>query len=220
MIGGTMNGEPGHGHERRESVASDVVADDSRLASEVSDRVRDILDAAERQAESLRAEAREEARRHAEDARRRADELIAQRERRISQLSDALVARLETLLRGLEGAEEARAAFEDLVRALGDAAERIGRDASEPGEPSPQPGPLAGEQDALAAHTHEERDRRADGAHIVAIQMAAAGRTRADTESHIRDSLGIADPGPVLDEVFGPGTPGEATVPWAKPRPG
>jgi vacuolar-type H+-ATPase subunit E/Vma4 len=215
-----MNGEPGHGHQRRESFASDVVADDSRLAPEISDRVRDILDAAEREAESLRAEAREEARRHAEDAKRRAGELVAQRERRISELSDALVARLETLLRGLEGAEEARAAFEALVRALGDAAERIGREVSEPGEPSEQRAPVAGDQDTLAAQTHEEQDPRADGAHIVAIQMAAAGRTRGQVESHIRDSLGVADPAPVLDEVFGPGTPSEATVPWARPRPG
>jgi hypothetical protein len=58
------------------------------------------------------------------------------------------------------------------------------------------------------------------GAQLAAIQMAAAGSTRSAVESHLRDSLGVADPGPVLDEVFGPGTPADSTVPWARPAPG
>jgi hypothetical protein len=209
-----------------------------RLAPEISRRVRAILEVAEREAESLRAEAREEARRVTEDARRRADELVAERRRRVSELSDALIARLEALLQGIEAAEEARVAFDGLVRALGEAAEGIAGEASDPGRraaererpvrPTPRPEqrtapPPPGPEERTAPpppRADAERDRRADGAQIVAIQMAAAGRTRAQTGSHIRDSLGIDDPASVLDEVFGEGTPDDATVAWAKPRPG
>jgi hypothetical protein len=189
-----------------------------RLAPEVSRRVRAILEVAEREADGLRADARADADRITEDAKRRADELVAERQRRVSKLSDALIARLEALLQGLESAEEARAAFDGLVRALGEAAERIGREAA--GQPA-----RAGERTPPASRSAPpppgpERDQRANGAQIVAIQMAAAGRTRAQVERHIRDSLGIADPASVLDEVFGEGAPADAIVSWAKARPG
>jgi hypothetical protein len=197
--------------------------------------VRAILEAVEREADAMREEAREKARRYEEDARRRADALLADRRRRISELSDELIARLETLLQGLEGAEEARAAFEGLVKALGDAAARIAAKASgeaepppvaaaepsPPPAPPPEPGPSrepAPREVPPPSEPPRERDPRADGAHIVAIQLAAAGRTRGQAASHIRESLGIADPAPVLDEVFGPGTGEDATVPWARPR--
>jgi hypothetical protein len=45
--------------------------------------------------------------------------------------------------------------------------------------------------------------------------MAASGKTRYEVEAHLRDSLGVAAPGQILDEVFGPGTAGDARVPWA-----
>jgi hypothetical protein len=58
-----------------------------------------------------------------------------------------------------------------------------------------------------------------DDAHRVAIQMAAAGSTRGEVESHLASS-----PAPtrtsVLDDVFGPGTPADARVPWATPPSG
>jgi hypothetical protein len=59
--------------------------------------------------------------------------------------------------------------------------------------------------------------RDIDGAQVVAIQMAAAGSTRGEVEAHLRDSLGLAHPGTVLDDVFGAGSAGDARVPWARP---
>jgi hypothetical protein len=196
-----------------------VREEDANLAPEVSRRVRDILEAVEREADAMR----EEARRHLDDAKRQADALVAERRRRVSELSDALIARLETLLQGVEGAEEARAAFEGLVEALGEAAERIAQEASEDAEAVPSVQSTRTEPTPVASPAEQpqraKRDPRADGAHIVAIQMAAAGRTRGEAESYIRDSLEVADPAPVLDEVFGAGTPGDATVPWARTPP-
>jgi hypothetical protein len=210
------------------------------VGPEVSRRIRPILEAVEREVARLRADARAEARRSMEDARRRADELVAERQRRISELSDELIARAESVLRRLEATEPVRAAFEDLVRALGDAAERVAHEAPEPRPSSAQPPtppaaapaprratppppvppspPAAPEarRPASPDHPPRHRFRRGNGAQVVAIQMAAAGNTRADVESHIRESLGVEDPEPVLDEVFGPGTPGYARVEWAR----
>jgi hypothetical protein len=83
-------------------------------------------------------------------------------------------------------------------------------------EPGPQPAPQP-----PAAETTPPRPEppSANGAQMVAIQMAAAGSTRSQVESHLRDSLGLADPGPTLDDVFGPGSSPDATVPWARPAP-
>jgi hypothetical protein len=33
--------------------------------------------------------------------------------------------------------------------------------------------------------------------------MAVAGRSREEVERHLRESLGLSDPSPVLDRVFG-----------------
>jgi vacuolar-type H+-ATPase subunit H len=48
-----------------------------------------------------------------------------------------------------------------------------------------------------------------------AIQMAAAGTTRSQVASYLRGSLGVSEPEPLLDEIFGAGTAGDARVPWA-----
>lgn len=97
----------------------------SPAASEVSHRVRGILDAVEREAERLRHDAREEAGRYLEQARQYVDGLVAERQARISALTDEIISRSETVLGRLEEAAPVRLGFENLVRALGDAAERL-----------------------------------------------------------------------------------------------
>lgn len=77
-------------------------------------------------------------------------------------------------------------------------------------EPSVAPPP----DDAGLADQHWQN---LNGAQMVAIQMAAAGSTRAQVEAHVRKSLGVAHPEPILDEVFGPGSHDDARVPWARP---
>lgn len=58
-----------------------------------------------------------------------------------------------------------------------------------------------------------------DEARMVAIQMAASGATRGAVREHLQRTLGLAQPAPVLDEVFGPGSGEDAQVPWtAGPR--
>jgi hypothetical protein len=45
--------------------------------------------------------------------------------------------------------------------------------------------------------------------------MAAAGNTRSQVETQLRDFLGVSDPNALLDQVFGAGTGADSRVPWA-----
>jgi hypothetical protein len=45
--------------------------------------------------------------------------------------------------------------------------------------------------------------------------MAAAGTTRGQVETQLRDVLGVGEPGALLDQVFGAGTSPDSRVPWA-----
>jgi hypothetical protein len=58
-------------------------------------------------------------------------------------------------------------------------------------------------------------DRAWVEARQAAIHMAAAGNTRGQVETQLRDFLGVADPGVLLDQVFGAATDADSRVPWA-----
>jgi len=90
--------------------------------------------------------------------------------------------------------------------------------AVQPAASMPRPSEAAPKPTGPGADRRDPRRPSADGGRMVAIQMAAAGFTRAQVESHIRETVGVPDPGPILDEVFGPDTPPDATVPWAKAK--
>ena len=47
----------------------------------------------------------------------------------------------------------------------------------------------------------------ADGARLVALQMAVAGSTRGEVAAHLRRTYDILDPHAILDDVFGDGDP-------------
>jgi hypothetical protein len=73
--------------------------------------------------------------------------------------------------------------------------------------PAPVPGPVGStpETDAAvpdrpprSAETDLQRTAR-----LIALPMAVAGRSREEVERHLRQSLGLSDPTPVLDRVFG-----------------
>jgi hypothetical protein len=109
------------------------------LASEVGERVRSIISAAEAAANAVRHEAEqtaairrrvaeEEARRIIEDAKSDADAYLAERVRRISELSDTLIERAETIVARLDRAEEVRRQLQSLADALGESAEKLASD--------------------------------------------------------------------------------------------
>jgi hypothetical protein len=130
-----------------------------QMASEVSDRIRDVIAAAEAAASAIRHEADEQAqarrrlaeqdaRRLVEDARRDAEALLSERIRRISALSDTIIERGDGLLGQINHAEDVRREFETLVAALGESAAELAREAaadvempSEPERRQPEPEP-------------------------------------------------------------------------------
>lgn len=280
-----------------EGQAPDPLSAQAGIAPEVSRRVSSILDAVEREATQLRAEAREEARRYLDFSRRRADDLVAERQRRIAELSDEIMAKAEAVVGRLDDAAPVRAGFENLVRALGDAAERLAREsestahefeppsfhdeqiqsyAPPPAQqqpappPPPEPEPLETYQPYVPPPAPQQQPPQAappppapqappgpppgtgipgagvappypaqpqapparppappapapaggenwqgvDDARLVGIQMAAAGRTRGQVREHLQNQMGLGDTRSILDEIYGPGSPEDARVPW------
>src|SRR5207237_8693042 len=130
--GGTVGGAQGSAEGVREM-------DDERdqeflpggaheLASEVSERVRSVISAAEAAANAVRHEAQqsaevrrriaeEEAIRIVDDAKGEADAYLAERRRRISELSDTVVERAEKIVARLDRAEEVRRHLQALADA-------------------------------------------------------------------------------------------------------
>ena len=109
------------------------------LASEVSERVRSVISAAEAAGNAVRHEAEqaaqrrrriaeEEATRIVEDATRDADAYLEERRRRIAELSDTVVERAEKIVAKLDRAEDVRKQLQGLADALGESAEELAVD--------------------------------------------------------------------------------------------
>jgi len=165
--GGTVDSAQGSAEESRALDEHDqsTPAGGHELASEVGERVRAVISAAEAAANALRHEAdqtaavrrrvaEEEARRIIEDAKADADAYLAERIRRIEELSDTVVERAEGIVARLDRAEDVRRQLQTLADALGESAERLAtevrvgtpaptvRSPSAPAPPAAQP-PMA-----------------------------------------------------------------------------
>jgi hypothetical protein len=209
------------GHEH-EGIAA--TGDEDR-ADVVAERIEAILGAAERAAAAIRdeaegllsarrAEAEREAARIVAEARERADELVAKEVSEARELARTLVGRATELLRRLEDADSVRRQVEGLLGDLDDVTSRMDElsqqevEAEAEAETSPNgngssAGPSTGKLDAI------------EEARLMALQMAMAGRTRAEVETDLRHGLHVDDPEAVLDDVFGKGTPGSQRIPWS-----
>jgi hypothetical protein len=212
------------------------------LAPELSRRIGAILNTIQREADKMLDQARLEAQRHVDYGRREADDLISERRLRLAQLSDSLIVRSEQVLAQLEETERVRQSFGRLLDALSDAADRIAEEArataaippppapvgltahaplfaatapSAAPPPPPPPPPPAPAPPVAEAATPETVDRAWVEARQATIHMAAAGNTRAQAETQLRDFLGVAEPQSLLDQVFGAGTEADTRVPWA-----
>lgn len=67
--------------------------------------------------------------------------------------------------------------------------------------------PEAGAEDAAQADEQL-------AARLVALQMAVAGGNRAEVEGHLRRAFDLDAPEPILDDVFGHGSPSETRIAW------
>jgi hypothetical protein len=196
------------------------------VSTELGERVRAIVAAAEGMAAAMREdaeqyshskrqEADEEAERRLREARERADRLVQERLVRMAELSDGIVAQAETVLSRLGQTDEVRRQLDEMVRSLGNAAQQLSADMSdrsgeEPMAEQVRPMRPPGEEERPALRPVEEtplqeRDEHLENARLVALQMAVAGRSRQDVEVHLREAFSVEDPEPILDHIFADG---------------
>ncbi len=169
---------------------------DGGLAVALAARVEAIVRAAEAEAAAVqrdllaqRRAAETEAQRYLAEARRSADTLATQRTQRLHELTDELVALAEATARQLEA----------LLAALTRTTAAIETDApSDRPVPAPHAPPAAPAASELAPGVHD-----VSAARLVAIEMAVAGRTRAEVDRHLRESFAVEDTRGLLDDVFG-----------------
>ena len=225
------------------------------------DRAKAVVEAAERAAAEILAEAKRDAERRVAEARERADAAGHERVEMMSALSDSLLEQATTVKRQADVLIDAldrviatlERAVEEPARPLPGPpprpaeARRVAarppapppRPAPPPAAPRPSPRPAADpEAHARALEAIRERISRgaeakppapptpsirpqdpqrpprkpvsegtAEGARLLATQMAVAGSTRAEILVRLRKEFGIQDPEPIVDGVVG--GPGE-----------
>jgi hypothetical protein len=180
-------------------------------AAIAAERVRTIVEAAERSAAELEAASREQAdriRAAAERDAQRAREVVGgltdrvdELKRRLDELTDVVLGSVEALkaeLDGLrtaprEGAPEAAvseepasdAAVDEQVIAEAEAAAARTPDVTEAEGPAPPAGPATPE-----------------GARVLALKMALDGSPREETARYLRENFELDDPDVLLDEVY------------------
>ena len=158
------------------------------LAAGASEQVRTILEAAERGAEQLRAEADREAHEHVEQVETAAKDLMARLE--------ALHQELDRLLEGLKGtAASLTGSLEALSRDVG----TLG--AGTTAGPAPAPAP-AEAPSAPPAADGASRSGDEAGARLVALNMALEGTPRDATAAFLAEHYEVADLDALLDDVY------------------
>jgi hypothetical protein len=232
-----------HDDDSRERAAQRPLGAD--LAAHVEAIVRAAereAQAAQRAIEERRRSAEEEARRYLATAQLHVDAEAAARAARLEtfsaaarrladELADAAAA-LTRELRAGAGAQESALppapwpeppAEEQLAPAAAPepAAPAPAPPAPEPtwerAEPAPEPQPAAEQPPTEAETTEAAAADVPTAARLVAIEMAVGGSSRADVEQHLRAELGVEDPEPLLDDVFGPASHAGSRLAWGEP---
>lgn len=144
---------------------------------EMSERLQSVIDAAERGAEAIRSDAEERARMHVAAAQRKADRMTAERVRLIAELTDDLITQAGTI----------RDRSEQMVAALDDAIGSVGGNGDS--RPTPRRPAEPTSQEAL----------------VHATRLAVAGSDHETIARALRERFGIANPGPIVERVLGPG---------------
>jgi DivIVA domain-containing protein len=160
------------------------------LAAGVSEQVRTILEAAERGAEQLRAEAGREAHEHVEQVETAAKDLMAR--------LDALHQELDRLLEGLKGtAASLTGSLEALSRDVG----TLGAGTTADPDPAPASAPAEAPSAPPAADGASRTGDEA-GARLVALNMALEGTPRDATAAFLAEHYEVADLDALLDDVY------------------
>lgn len=200
------------------------------FSEQVSDRVKLVIEAAERAAGGIIDDAEGQARKYLDASRARAEQIAAQRGREMSALADELVGYAETLKRQseqlLSALDETKRRIDQTLAVETPPDERPpsvgpafsanqGAQQAPPGQAAPAPvhhltpvGRQAVSEASSQAGSFGSQGRGAgssssEQARLLATQMAVAGSSRAEIESRLQNELGIEGPGPMLDAILG-----------------
>lgn len=186
----------------------DLPKNQKELRATTTQRLEDIVEAAERAAEGVLDDAEAQARRYLTQARAEADRITDRRMEDLSSLIDALLGQAVSLQREAERMQTVleEAKFRIDPEQPEDAAENK-EEALRPVEPEPAP-----EAPRLRAVTHPEESTPsfeapptdAAGARLLATQMAVSGSSREEIEQRLRNRFEIEDANPILDAILGP----------------
>jgi hypothetical protein len=167
------------------------------VSAQAGEKVSEILEAAERKAEEIEA-----------DARARAGEALQETASRLAQLSEDLRGRAEGL--GAEVMPEPQVPEPEVEPGPAVVPEPTPPQEPEPGPvpvpeptpepvPEPTPDPIPPEPD-LPAAVNGGGDEA--GARLVAMKMVLDGSSRKDVEKHLAAKYELEDTGKLLDDVF------------------
>jgi DivIVA domain-containing protein len=183
------------------------------LSAQAGEKVKAIVEAAERGAQEIRDAAQAEAREHVANVTAAADRLrerIEQMERDMTQLvidlregADRLRGDLDGLQAGTDALSTARAATPSAPAPSPTLPEP--RAVAPPPEPRPEPEPAAAQEPAAPPDppaTHEPKNGDSAAARIVALDMALSGTSREDTDRYLAENYDLADRAALLDEVY------------------
>jgi DivIVA domain-containing protein len=183
------------------------------LSAQAGEKVKAIVEAAERGAQEIRDAAQAEAREHVANVTAAADRLrerIEQMERDMTQLVIDLREGADRLHRDLDGLQAGTDAL-STARAATPSAPAPSPPLPEPRavapapEPPPEPERAAAPEPAVAPDppaTHEPKDGDSAAARIVALDMALSGTSREDTDRYLAENYDLADRAALLDEVY------------------
>jgi hypothetical protein len=197
-----------------------------RSVSEATGQIQEIVDAAERVAEEIRAGAEADAAAYLEERRRDVDRVTEEHARQLAELADSLAGEVEAVRQDVRrvtrALEDAIAKIRAMPAGLStgepppaadEGAEPAAVAASPPASEAerqggPRPVAYPGRAVAQAASSAAANPASGSGSEeplLRATQMAVAGSERAEIEDALRREFGIADPGSIADQILGPG---------------
>ena len=174
-------------------------------------QVQPVIEAAEKAATAIIAEAEAQAAKYVEESRRRTEEIANQRATDMWALTDALIERAEAVKRQSD----------DLLQALNQT--RRGVEAALQAGSGPEPSqvqrlmPVDSVPRGLASPPSPSRFAEprpaasnsslgtSEGARLLATQMAVAGSSRVEITKRLRDDFGVDDAEAMLDTILGTG---------------
>lgn len=173
----------------------------SSLEASTSERLAEIVAAAEQAAAKVIDDAEAEGQRYISDAQDEADRIVAERLGSLASMTDSLVAQAETIRQQsehlLESLAQARAELQ------GDPAQAPLAAQSSRGSHLSAVAAVSESEEESAPSPNGERQSQA-GARLLATQMAVSGSSREEIASRLRNGFEIEDTDAILDAILGP----------------